>query len=77
MIDEDMMLLQDVDLLKVVPGSYSETCPISSNDGNEGIEVKVEAVTDIQEEEDLVPVIKAEHEVSCMSMCALLGTIYY
>jgi hypothetical protein len=63
-----MMLLQDVDLLKVVPGSYSETCPTSSNDGNEGIEIKIEAVTDIQEEEDLVPIIKAEHEVSFMSV---------
>jgi hypothetical protein len=57
-----------VNLLKVEPGSVSETCPMSSHDGNRIINIKVE--------EDPVsiefPGIKAEHEVSCMSLCPLL-----
>jgi hypothetical protein len=56
------------DLLKVVLGSYSETC-LTRQNTNE-IDVKVEEVTNIQEEEDPMaktfPNIKAEQEVSCM-----------
>jgi hypothetical protein len=80
MIDNGMMLLQNcVDLLKMIPGSYSETCPTSSYGGNEGIDIKIE-VTDIQEEEEpepvTFPVIKSENEVSCTSVCTLLGTYH-
>jgi hypothetical protein len=57
-----------VNLLKVEPGSVSETCSTSSRDGNQAIDIKVE--------EDPVPIefpgIKAEHEVSCMYVCSLL-----
>jgi hypothetical protein len=60
-----MVVLQNcMDLLKVVPGSYSETCPAS-------YDMKVDEVTDIQEEEDPLltfPVVKAEYEVSCVSV---------
>jgi hypothetical protein len=63
-------------LLELVPGSYSETC----YNGNQVINIKVEEVTDIQEEENPVPetfpAIKAEHEVSCKSVCLLLGTFH-
>jgi hypothetical protein len=49
-------------LLKVVPGSDSETC----HDGNQ-ISINDEDVTDIQEDEDPLlitsPVIKSEEEV--------------
>jgi hypothetical protein len=59
-------------LLKVVPGSCSETCLTSSHVRNQVTNIKVD-VTDILEEEDPIsttlPVIKAEHEVSCMSVC--------
>jgi hypothetical protein len=64
-----------MDLLKVELGSCSETCPTSSHDVNDITSVKVEEMTDIQEEdkeEDLVlvrlPKIKSELEVSCMSV---------
>jgi hypothetical protein len=75
-----MVVLQNcTNLLKVVPGSCSETNLTSSHDGNQVINIKVEKVTDIQEEEEdplltEFPVIKAEHEVSCMSVCTFLGT---
>jgi hypothetical protein len=73
MIDRGTMVLQNcMDFLKVEPGSVSETCPTSSEDGDMIIAVKVE--------EDTMPVnfpgIKAELEVSCMSACPLLGTFY-
>jgi hypothetical protein len=68
-IDKGTVVLQScMDLLKIVPGSYSETY----HDGNQVINVKVEDVTRTQEEGNPVPitfpVIKAEHEVSCMSV---------
>lgn len=57
-----------LDVLKVVPGSCSETGATFPDDGGGVISVKVEEVTDIHEEEDPVPisclVIKGEHEVS-------------
>jgi hypothetical protein len=58
-----------MDLLKVEPGSDDETC----HDGNHAIYIKVEDVTDIQEEEHPVlitpPLIKAEQEV-CLLLCS-------
>jgi hypothetical protein len=68
-----MVVLQNfIDLLKVVPGLYNETC-LTSCDGNQVISIKVEDFADTQEEEDPLltkfPVIKSEHEVSCMSVC--------
>jgi hypothetical protein len=57
-----------MDLLKVVPGSCSETGAPLSDDGDGVISIKVEEGTDIQEVEDPVPIscslIKDEHEVS-------------
>jgi hypothetical protein len=54
------------DLVEVVPGSYSEIY-VTSQD------IKVEELSDVQEEEDplllRVPVIKTEHEVSCLCHC--------
>jgi hypothetical protein len=69
-----MLVLQDpIELVKVEPGSYSETCLTSSHVGNESTGIKVEKVTDIAEEEGLEPmtsaVIKAEPEVRCLSTC--------
>jgi hypothetical protein len=56
------------DLLKVVPGSYNETCLPPQNTNQ--INIKLEEVTNIQEEKDPVeitfPNIKAEQEVICM-----------
>jgi hypothetical protein len=69
-----------MDFLKVAPGSNSEACPTSSCVGSLSMSIKVELVTDIQKEEEkdplllTFPVIKAEHEVSYMCVCLLLGT---
>jgi hypothetical protein len=61
LIDKNMMILQNcMDVLKVVPSSCCETC-LTSDDGNEVIDVKV---SDVQEEENPVPIIMDEHEVS-------------
>jgi hypothetical protein len=63
-----VVLQNCVDLLKVVPGSCSETGATFSDEGGGVTSVKVEEGTDIQKEEDPVPVscslIKGEHEVS-------------
>lgn len=53
------------DVLDAESGSRNWTCP-ASHDENQDIDVKVEVVTDIQEEEDplliTIPVTRAEHE---------------
>jgi hypothetical protein len=55
-----------------VPGSCSETCPASSHDANRDINIKVEPVSDVEEEDPFkFRRMKAEHEVSCMSVCLL------
>jgi hypothetical protein len=55
-------------LLKVLPGWYGETCYPAV----QVMSVKVEEFTDVEEEEEPVPktspVIKTEHEVSCICM---------
>jgi hypothetical protein len=75
-----MVLQNCMDFLKIEPGSISETCPTSSYDGNQIIDIKVEEASDTQEVEDplliTLPEIKAEHEVSCVSVCLLLGTFH-
>jgi hypothetical protein len=84
MSDKGMVVLQDcVDLERCVPGSHSETCPGSSHDAEQAISsVKFEEVSGVQgeEEEDPVPVsceaIKAELEVSCRSVCPVVGRFH-
>jgi hypothetical protein len=73
-----MMVLQDsLDSQKDVSGSHSETCAPSSHDGVQAVNIKVEEASDVEDEEDPVPMkfmeVKLEDEVSCMSVCALLG----
>jgi hypothetical protein len=71
MTDKVMVLQNCLDLVKVEPDSGSE----AYHDGNHFITIKVEKVTDIQEEEGPVltfPVIKAEDEVSHMCVCRLI-----
>jgi hypothetical protein len=77
MTDKGMLVLQDcMDIEKCVPGPRSETYPTSSHDANQAMNIKVEEDSHIKEEEDPVPVsceaIKAELEVSCVSVCPLL-----
>jgi hypothetical protein len=80
MTDMGMVVLQNcMDMERCVPGPHNETYPTSSHDADQAISsIKVE---DVQEEkEDPVPVsceaIKAELEVSCVSVCPLLGRFY-
>jgi hypothetical protein len=59
---------------KDIPVLCDETCPSPSPDGNEGVNIKTEEVSDVKEEEEIpvsisFPGMKAECEVSCMSVC--------
>jgi hypothetical protein len=58
-----MVLQTPIELMKVVPGSDSDTCHAEYQD----VSIKEEDVTDIEEDEDHLliasPVIKAEQEV--------------
>jgi hypothetical protein len=68
-------------LQKHVPGPCSETYPASSNDAFQAMNIKVEEGSDVEvEEKHPVPMtfvgIKAEHEVSCMSVCPLFGRFH-
>ena len=78
---KSMMVLQDrVNLVKDEPGACNEACSVSSDDGNQFLFIKVENVTDIKEDDDTKPmtspVIKTEHEVSCMSVCPALSAFH-
>jgi hypothetical protein len=59
-----------MDVEKDSPDFCSEICPLSPQDACQLMNVKVEEVSNVQEEEFPVPItwqtIKAEHEVSCM-----------
>jgi hypothetical protein len=72
MINKDMMVLQNyTDLGNAVPGPCAETCT-TSHDATQAMNIKSEEVSDADEEGDplqiTLPKIKAEPEVSCMSL---------
>lgn len=68
-----MVLQNCMYLLKVIPYLYSEMCLTSSHVVNQVTDIKIENVAYMQEEDDplstTLPQIKAEHEVSCPSVC--------
>ena len=78
-----MVVLQDcmdllqiepgMDVLKAEPDLCNEMCLTSSHGGNKVTDIKVEEVTDVTDEEDeepmTFPVMKAETEVTCLSVC--------
>lgn len=70
-IHKGAVVLQNyTEIPKVEQSSCNETHVASFDDGNEAIDIKVE-VTDLQEEDPLlltVPVVHAEHKVSCISL---------
>jgi hypothetical protein len=71
MTDMSTVVLQIyVDLEKAALGSCSGTCPASSRDADQATDMKVEQVSDVEEERDPVqitfPGIKADLEVSCV-----------
>jgi hypothetical protein len=63
MTSKDVVVLQNcVDVLEADSGSCNWTCA-TSRDEDQGIDVKVEVVTDVQEEEDPLLLTSTEHEV--------------
>jgi hypothetical protein len=70
-----MVLQNYTDSESVLAGPYGETYPACHN-ADQAMNIKVE-VTGAEEEEDPLPIthqeIKAKIEVSCMSVCQLLG----
>jgi len=69
-----MVVLQNcMDILQSEPGPCSGTCPMSSDNGNQVVGVKVEEVSDMKVEEDpeptISPLIKTESAVSSLCVC--------
>jgi hypothetical protein len=72
LVDKDVMVLQNyTNVEKVVPGPCGETCS-TSYDSDQAMNIKAEEVSEVKVEEDPEPItfpkIKAESEVSCMSL---------
>jgi len=63
---------------RVVAGFSSQMCPLTSDDENEFVKIRVEEHVYIKEEDEpvLVPAIKIEYEVSCESVSPLLDTFH-
>jgi hypothetical protein len=60
-----IVVLQNcINLQKVVPGSYSETCHV----GGQVIYIKTEVFSDEEEDKATFPAIKSEDMVSCASV---------
>jgi hypothetical protein len=74
-IEYGIVVLQNcMNLLKVEPGSYSETLLTSSYDGSQIFNMNIK-VTNVQEKDPLLvslPGTKAEHEVRCLCMLCFL-----
>jgi hypothetical protein len=72
-----LIVLQDLTDLEKVRSPHSEICPESSHDAYQAISIKVEKLSDAEDEEDPDPVtlpgIKLEPEVSCVSVSVLGG----
>jgi hypothetical protein len=72
-----LAVLQNLDDSENVRSLCSETCPASSHDAYQAINIKAEVLSDVEEEEDPLavtsPGIKAEPEVSCVSVTMLGG----
>jgi hypothetical protein len=72
-IDGEVGLQNCMDILKSECGPCAGTYQMSSDDGNQFVDIKVEDVTDMKEEEDPWPTtstgIKTEPAVSCVCVC--------
>jgi hypothetical protein len=68
-----LVILQDLSDLEKVRRPHSEIYPASSPEGHQAISIKVEKLSDAEDEEDPAPVtmpgISLEPEVSCVSVC--------
>jgi len=67
-----------MDLLKAEPDSCMQTCVTSSHSEIRVINIKVECVTDVEEEGHLKPAalarVKTENEVSCVCVIVKHGS---
>jgi hypothetical protein len=79
MIDIALVVLQNLTDLEKVRCLCSEMSPASSQNAYQAISVKAEVLSDVEEEEDPLPVtfpgIKVEPEVSCVSV-SMLGVFH-
>jgi hypothetical protein len=77
MIDVALLVLQNLRDSENVQGLCGEICPASSRDAYQAIGIKAEVPSDVEAEEDPDPMtfpgIKAEPEVSCVSVSMLGG----
>jgi hypothetical protein len=78
MTDQGIVVLWNcLDSQKDAPGSHSEACLSSPHSGEQAVDIKVEEFSDVEVEDDPAPMtfigIKAEHEVSCVSVFPLLA----
>jgi hypothetical protein len=75
MIDIALVVLQNSTDLEKVRGVQSEICPASSHDAYQAVSIKVEKLSDAEDEDDPAPItlprIKLEPEVSCVSVYIL------
>jgi hypothetical protein len=71
MFDKDVVLQNYTDLENTLEGPYGETYPACRH-GDQTMDIKAEDMSDTEEEVDPVPItfpnIKAELQVSCMSL---------
>jgi hypothetical protein len=72
MIDTVLVVLQNSTDLENFRGLHSEICPASSHDAYQAVSIKVEKLSDAEDEDDpasiTLPRIKLEPEVSCVSV---------
>jgi hypothetical protein len=77
MIDGALVILQNLAKSEKKRGLCREICPASSQDAYQAISVKVEVPPDAEAEEDplaiTAPGLKAERDVSCVSVSLLGG----
>jgi hypothetical protein len=76
MTDKVIVIIQNcLGSQKDGPGSHSEACA-SSHSGVHAVNIKIEEFSDIEDREDPAPMtvlgIKAEYEVSCMSLVSIV-----
>jgi hypothetical protein len=78
MTDATFLVLQNPRDLEKERGPCGEICPVSSQDAYQAISIKAEVLSDAEAEEDpdtkTFPGIKAEPEVSCVSV-SMLGRL--
>jgi hypothetical protein len=75
-----LVVLQNLTDSEEVRGLCGEIYPASSHDAYHPISIQAGEISDAEEEEDIVPItfpeIMVEPEVSCVSVCPVLGRFH-